>query len=59
MFSIFDFLAIIEQLEAEGKISVIPESKAKSLMDLPLKCHKCSLVLTNMPKLKQHLLEQH
>ncbi|GLH04839.1 Aprataxin-like protein [Gryllus bimaculatus] len=47
---------LIEIIKRDGKAKEISRSHAKELMDTPLKCHKCKMMLSNMPKLKQHLL---
>lgn len=48
---------VIEMLEVRGEVK-FEKSKVEQFLKLPLKCHKCEAVLSNMPKLKVHL-DQH
>lgn len=48
-----DLIAFVEK---NGYAKQITQQKAKELMNTPLKCHKCSEKLKDIPKLKEHLL---
>ena len=50
------FLEVISEVEIQGKITPMTSDKVKKLMETPLKCHKCSFLAKNMPKLKSHIL---
>lgn len=48
---------VIEILKAQGEVK-FDKSNLEEFLKLPLKCHKCEAVLSNIPKLKVHL-DQH
>lgn len=52
-----DAQQVIDTLESKGEVK-FDRGWCEDLLKLPLKCHKCDTVLSNMPKLKSHL-EQH
>lgn len=49
---------VIEILDTQGEVK-FDKSRLEELLKLPLKCHKCEAVLSNMPKLKAHLEHAH
>ena len=52
-------LQVLEEVEKTGKPRAVDKEKSKELLNLPLKCHKCSCSPKNMPDLKKHLKEKH
>ncbi|KAL0272287.1 UNVERIFIED_CONTAM: hypothetical protein PYX00_005323 [Menopon gallinae] len=48
--------SLISQLES-GKIKQMSSLKAKELLNMDLKCHKCDYKPKNMPDLKKHILK--
>lgn len=49
------FAEVIRSLEEEGKVTTPTPEAGRELLNLPLKCHKCSFESPNIPKLKMHL----
>ncbi|XP_070538748.1 aprataxin-like isoform X2 [Ptychodera flava] len=48
---------IIEQLETTGRVNPPAAGRHAELLKTPLRCHVCRQAQTNMPKLKQHILQ--
>ena len=47
---------VTEQLKKSGKIT-IDKLKYEQMLKLPLKCHMCDKVFSNMPRLKSHIIQ--
>ncbi|XP_066147017.1 aprataxin [Euwallacea fornicatus] len=50
---------VIKSLEDNGKVLLPSPEECKKYLELPLKCHKCSVVPKNMPELKRHISTHH
>ncbi|XP_038051121.1 aprataxin-like [Patiria miniata] len=50
-----DSKEVMDQLEKEGKVDTSAKNPEAQLK-LPLRCHVCKKELTNMPKLKEHIV---
>ncbi|KAK9766807.1 aprataxin-like protein [Basidiobolus ranarum] len=51
-----DVDTVIEELTLQGEIKY-DKKLYESILKTPLRCHHCDATLTNMPKLKEHLLK--
>ncbi|KAG5898075.1 hypothetical protein JTB14_001780 [Gonioctena quinquepunctata] len=51
-----DSKEVRKTLKRNGKVTLPSKDICKSLMDTPLKCHKCSYIPKHMPDLKKHIL---
>ncbi|XP_066252656.1 aprataxin [Euwallacea similis] len=54
-----DSQIVIKSLEDNETVSLPSPEECKKFLELPLKCHKCSAVLKNIPELKRHICTHH
>lgn len=50
---------VLEDIRRDGAVNMISPHRAKELLNLDLRCHKCGFRPKNMPDLKRHLESSH
>ena len=52
-----DAQSVLSSLEDKGRVELMDRSKYDLMLKTPLKCHVCGQEMTNMPRLKAHIVQ--